>query len=113
MTEIKEGGTLRAVQGAGPDEVLNLQGLPVFSQACMKALSKEHKRSCEKKEEVSADDALADQLELKLEQKRLWLVIRSPAEDHPENIDVQSLCRTDNVMTAGLREGLGRRRSRI
>ena len=101
MTEIKEGGTLRAVQGAGPDEVLNLQGLPVFSQACMKALSKEHKRSCEKKEEVSADDALADQLEgLKLEQKRLWLVIPEPEQKTiAENMDVQSLCRTDNVMT--------------
>ena len=101
MTEIKEGVTLRAVQGAGPDEVLNLQGLPVFSQACMKALSKEHKRSCEKKEEVSADDALADQLEgLKLEQKRLWLVI--PEQEQKtiaKYMDVHSVCVRDSVRT--------------
>ena len=92
----------RLVQGAGPDEVLDdLQGLPVCSQACMKALSKEHKRSCENKEEVSADDALADQLEgLKLEQKRLWLVI--PEQEQKtiaKYMDVHSVCVRDSVRT--------------
>ena len=50
---------------------------------------------------MSATDALADQLEgLKLEQKRLWLVIPEPEQKTiAEYMDVQSLCRTDNVMT--------------
>ena len=79
--------------------------LPVCSQACMKALWRDHKHTCTKNQAPSAADELADELEgMRLDVRGLWLRLLPDDQKHVvEYLDVVTLCRTDSAMT-GLKE---------